>query len=352
MLSDLAQAGTKALGGARFSLVNILPGAVLGTVVVAAARSGAYGHGEVSLDRIFPQGGAASAGAAILYVFALFVFGVLLQPFQIALVQLLEGYWGQGVLGRNLGRLAVERHRRRYTTALALQDWEPASVASKPFAEMVTIAKYYAAGERLKGRADALLKQLPVEPDHLMPTMLGNILRNGEDSAGDRYGLDALVAYPRMYPSLSKPLGDAMSRQLDVIAVTAGMCVCFVLSALATTPLVTRLDRWSAVPAVLLLLGLLAYRGALRAAAEHATLFATTFDLHRFDMLRTLHYGLPATAEKERVFNHNLTNFLSSRQPPRTEVARYEHPQPETIPANAAVPPSGENAEEPGRPGQ
>jgi len=41
------------------------------------------------------------------------------------------------------------------------------------------------------------------------------------------------------------------------------------------------------------LLGIVSYRGALRAASDHGVLFATTFDLHRFDTLRALHYRLP-----------------------------------------------------------
>jgi len=215
MLSDLVQAGTKALGGARFSLVNILPGALLAAIVVAATRSGAYGLGEVSVQKVIPSASEFSAGTAVVSVFALFVFGVLLLPFQIALVQLLEGYWGQGILGRTLGGLAVERHRRRYTTASVLRITKAPEPPGHTFAQIAKLARDQAAAARRKSRAEALLKQFPLDPDLLMPTMLGNVLRNGEDYAGSRYGLDALTVYPRMYPSLSKPLSDAMTRQLD-----------------------------------------------------------------------------------------------------------------------------------------
>jgi hypothetical protein len=150
-----------------------------------------------------------------------------------------------------------------------------------------------------------------------MPTMLGNILRNGEDTAGKRYGLGALTVYPRMYPSISKPLSDAMARQLDMITLTASLCVSSTLGAIVTSPVLMRLDLWSLIPIVASLLAIMSYRGALRAASDHGVLFATTFDLHRFDMIRAMHYE----------FNKRLTAFLQGRQPPAGRLARqrFDH---------------------------
>ena len=53
--------------------------------------------------------------------------------------------------------------------------------------------------------------------DRLMPTLLGNILRGGEDNAGNRYGLDVPIIYPRMYPLLSAKLDKAISAQFDML---------------------------------------------------------------------------------------------------------------------------------------
>jgi len=342
MLADVVQAGTKALGGARFSLVNVLPGTLFAVIVLAAIRAGAYGDGEASLANVIPAASQRTAGGAVVLVFGLFLVGVLLQPFQIALVQFLEGYWGHGRVGGVAGKLAVERHRRRYTTARAVHDAEPSSPQDATFTQVAEFSRCQAAEARTKSRADALLKQLPIEPKHLMPTMLGNVLRNGEDYAGERYGLDALTVYPRMYPSLSKSISDAMSRQLDVIAVTAAMCVSSIAAALATAPVVRRLDLWSLIPLGALLLGVLAYRGALRAAGTHATLFATAFDLHRFDMLQALHYELPKTVDRELELNRELTTFLQSRLPPHQKLVKfgYEHPVGWPPPVPVPAPPN------------
>jgi hypothetical protein len=124
-----------------------------------------------------------------------------------------------------------------------------------------------------------------------------------------------------------------MSRQLDVIGTTASFCVSFGVATLATAPLLRRLDLWSLIPAAVLLLSIVSYRGAVRAAEMHATLFATTFDLHRFDMLRAMHYPLPKNVEQEQKFNWALTNFLQSRTEPHSELAvyGYEHLSPKPV---------------------
>jgi hypothetical protein len=343
MFTDIVTAGTKALGGARFSLVSLLPGALLATVVFVAAQSGAYGSGPASLSQLNAEGSPLrNAGVAVLLVFGLFLAGVLLQPFQVALVQYLEGYWDRRPT-RMLAALAVEAHRRRMRSA----DVEKTTA----YPHMVTLtlrtgadaARAHALAARRKVRARWLLSRYPTNIDRVMPTMLGNILRNGEDTAGERYGLGALTVYPRMYPSISKPLTDAMARQLDMITLTASLCVSFAFGAVVTLPILMRLDLWSLIPAIAGLLAVLSYRGALRAASDHGVLFATTFDLHRFDMIRAMHYELPRTSGEEIEFNKHLTKFLKSRHRPVGPLAgqRFDHSIYDT-PTAAPVPTQSE----------
>ena len=343
MLSSLVSAGTKALGGARFSLINVFPGTLLVAIVLFTARSGAYETGEASIGAAIPTRDELTAGSALVVLFALFVIGVLIQPFQVALVQYLEGYWGNGALGRSFGAIAVELHRRRFRTAVVELDTRTAPPSVADLARVAAYARADVYVRRVRSRAASILRRYPTEPSRFMPTMLGNILRNAEDSAGSRYGLDAMTVFPRMYPTLSKPLAEAVSRQLDLITVTASMCVSFSLAAIATAPVLLRVDLWSVVPVAALLLGVLSYRGALHAAASHGTLFATTFDLHRFDMLRALHYTLPTDAAKERLFNEELTRFLQGRVPAHREFAEYAY---DHSTYNGAVPSLVESANE------
>lgn len=312
MFTGLAQQGTKALGGPRFALVNILPGAVLVTFVTALVLAGAYGTGQASLGDIarnlvkFPGG---PTGAAVTFVFGTFLLGVLLRPFQVALVQMLEGYWATNRPAALASEFAIERHRRRRKAAEIQQRARATKPLDHSFAEVAGYARRQARAERIRREAHVRLGRYPRE-ERVLPTTLGNILRSGEDSAGQRYGLDSATVYPRMYPSLSKTLDSAMSRQFDIIDTTSALCITFLAAGTASVPLLGRLDWWSLVPAGMFVLAQVAYRGALQAAEGHTVLLATAFDLHRFDMLARLHYPLPETPEEEFEFNKRLSRFL------------------------------------------
>lgn len=327
MLTDIVAAGTKALGSARFSLVSLLPGTLLATIVFVAAQSGAYGSGPANVSQLTAKGSPLKdAGVAILLVFGLFLAGVLLQPFQVALVQYLEGYWDRRPT-RVFAALAIEAHRRRMRSADVEKTIGPLPTITLTLRSGADSARAHAVAARRRYRAESLLSRYPADIGRVMPTMLGNTLRSGEDLAGERYGLEALTVYPRMYPSISKPLSDTMARQLDMITLTASLCVSSTLGAAVTSPILMRLDLWSLIPVVACLLAVMSYRGALRAAAEHGILFATTFDLHRFDMIRALHYELPPTLDKEIEFNRRLTAFIRRGEPPSKRFAsqRYDH---------------------------
>lgn len=337
MLTDVVAAGTKALGGARFSLVSILPGTLFVAIILLAAFSGAYGSGEASLLGITEAADVWGPGGAVLLVFGLFLAGVLLQPFQVALVQYLEGYWSRGPVHT----LSTERHRRRLRTAAVEQRL---SVPDPPASDLragADSARAFALVARRRSRASSVVLRYPADPTRVMPTMLGNILRNGEDAAGDRYCLDAMTVYPRLYPSISPQLSAAMTRQLDMITTTASLTVSCLAAALATSPLlVVRRDLWVLLPLGAALLALVSYRGALRAAADHGVLFATVFDLHRFDMVRALHHRLPTGVAEEFALNDELTDFFQDRRPPEVPLADrpYDH---SVYDAPAPGPPAG-----------
>ena len=108
-----------------------------------------------------------------------------------------------------------------------------------------------------------------------MPTILGNALKDGEDNAGHRYGLEMPIVYPRIYPLLSPKLDSAISAQLDILDTTSAFCVVFGFIALLGLPLVIRLDWWSLIPLGAVLMSALAYRGAVTTARDHGRLLAT-----------------------------------------------------------------------------
>jgi hypothetical protein len=313
MFSGLVSAGTKAVGGNRFSLVNMLPVAVLVVLVGGLIRSGAYSAAEPSFDNVLPPERSALAVSAV-FIFFVFLIALVLQPFQVAFVRLLEGYWTEGGVVGATGRLLVQRHLRQKT----ILEHDSVSNAPMPVSSKLAAVRdqqrLTQAARARRWRADDRLRDYPVDSERLLPTALGNILRAGEEAAGSRYGLDAMAVYPRLYPYLSPRLDAAMNEQLDMIDTMASMCLVFACGTAVASPLLRRLDAWSLITLALALATLFAYLAAKAAARDHSVLLATAIDLHRFDMLEHLHYPLPQDVQTEQTLNAELTEFLDGRE--------------------------------------
>ena len=335
MFSGILQGGSKALGGARFSLVNLTPTAFLIIVIAALVKSGAYTSPHPSLVSTFEKFGK-NPGLAAAAAFGIFLLAVLLRPFQATIVQLLEGYWRRWPPLDLANEVATERHRRlRNTADITLRVEPPEEPVSLEFSEVADYARKLRAHRRKGRRANGIYHRYPFPidrpdffDDRLMPTILGNALKDGEDNAGHRYGLEMPIVYPRIYPLLSPKLDKAISAQLDILDTTSAFCVVFGFIALLGLPLVIRLDWWSLIPLGAVLMSALAYRGAVTTARDHGRLLATALDLHRFDMLMAMHFELPPTPQDELDFNTKLSTFLESHSDVTRmgSNVRYKHP--------------------------
>lgn len=338
-MGSLAKESVKGLGQGAV-LVSVLPSAILVLIVFALPAASLYpwqdqANQDVAdglpaiLNAANDLGGV---GGAVVLILAVMLTAVLVRPFQIAVVQALEGYWSSWWTFPE--QVAIERHHRRRSMAVwgFLQD----GVLEKPpanrsFAEVARYLRQNAQNKTWEERAQSVLNEYP-DQAYLLPTALGNILRRAETSAGERYGLGTVGMYPRLYPHLSARLDTQMSGELNLLDVSAALVFVFTGSAAASIPLVWRLDGWSLLPVAFVIGAVVAYRGARRAAASHAVLLHTAFDLHRFDMLTALHRTLPPTPEQERLDNQALTEFLTG-QPPTPPpgpmlLGRYKHPEP------------------------
>ncbi|MFF3871869.1 hypothetical protein [Streptomyces sp. NPDC001978] len=362
MLGDLVQAGTKAMGGARFGLLNVLPGTLVVTVTTVLVRAHAYDFDRpVDLHAVIP--GKDDTAAVLAFALAALIGGILLRPFERILVQQLEGYWDSPSPLARLRGAAIELHRRRRDDAVARLEL----IESKPlkFGPGASTLTSLVAHERRLGREtraeqryrrirdnypdDARITQIKrrLPRTDLMPTRLGNVLRRAERLAGGRYGLDAMVVYPRIYPYVSERLAEAMARQLELLTVTASLSVCFGLLSALTLPLLGRLDVWSLMPFAAAGLCVLAYRGALVSAAYTGAVFCAVFDVHRFDLTAAMHYKLPDTAAEEAELNRYLTKYLEAGDPKplakddNLRDKRFAHPENSPPPGQPPVPPSG-----------
>jgi hypothetical protein len=281
--------------GQRFTLVDLLPSALLGLFILALMWGGAPADAP-SLDRFAARIDHLSGVKAVLLGLALVGFALITQPLQLALVRLLEGYWGLSRPAEALTKLGQRRHRR------LREQLERRQLSTRTDADAPNqAARSYAAW--------ALSRRYPPAP-LIMPTRLGNALRAAEDRAGRRYGLDTVVAWPRLYPLLSERVRDLVDDQRAQLDIAARFTVTLLVAAVVSLALLVTHGWWLAVPAVGLALAWLSYRGACTAGIAYGESIETAFDLHRLDLRRALQLPLPQSLEQERALNDELTRFL------------------------------------------
>jgi hypothetical protein len=233
-------------------------------------------------------------GAAGLLI--VFFTTILLDAFEGPLLRLYEGYglFWTGLAERRRGELKDKMQRRRELRGRVATN--EATLAEK--AEL--------------SRIDTELAHRPKDPDRSMPTRLGDILRTAEDYARDRYGLDPIVLWPRLFPHVGETLREALAatqEQLDLALRLATLSLLFgILGSVGAA-----LNRawpvlWWTLPA--LPIAWLVWRSAHQIAIGYTGLLRSGFDLHRFDVYEELHWPEPASPATERAHGVELTLYL------------------------------------------
>lgn len=168
---------------------------------------------------------------------------------------------------------------------------------------------------------------LPDEAEHLMPTRLGNILKNAELYPFQRYQVDSVLMWPRIYVILPKEyatlLGDAKA-SLDLMLVISALSGLFALVSgsyflIVDGPWYYFLVCFSGG----LILARLAYCSALQAAIPYAQLIKSAFDLYREDLLDKMGYKRPKSLDAEIKLWDNLCKLVYRGAPEDAAMLRY-----------------------------
>jgi hypothetical protein len=148
--------------------------------------------------------------------------------------------------------------------------------------------------------------------DDLLPSRLGNILLAGERYSGDRYGADAIIFWPRLYPLLPQRF------QADYYAFIINYEFPLVVSFEAATAtaicsvaaLVGGAPAWVfiAVLGIGTVVSYAAYVASLSSAEDLAEQQRTAFDLFRSELIGTWPVAADVRDEKE-VF-HQIRDFV------------------------------------------
>jgi hypothetical protein len=143
----------------------------------------------------------------------------------------------------------------------------------------------------------------PVNSDDLLPTSLGNILRARERSPQRKYGLDALVCWPRLWSLLPEhvrtDLANARS-SLDRLAELWLWGLLFLLWVFLTP--------WAALIGLLWMF--ITYRMASQAAMAYGDLLESVFDLYRFSLYDAMGWPRPKNTKEEKDLGAQLTEYL------------------------------------------
>jgi hypothetical protein len=147
------------------------------------------------------------------------------------------------------------------------------------------------------------LRQFPANPDDLMPTRLGNILRAAERRPTDKYGLDAIICWPRLWLLLP----DTARQELGVARASLDMDIRIIIW--GSLLFVWSFWAWWSVLVALLVVGF-AYRRAIGAATVYGDLLEAAFDLYRLQLYDALSLPRPTSPAEEPAHGQRLTEYL------------------------------------------
>ncbi|WP_148085994.1 hypothetical protein [Actinocorallia herbida] len=280
--------GASAILTGRLLTVSALPTVACLFFVLTLVWAGAPGALR------FKEAWETVAGLGPGEVFVVFLGALLValvgHPLQLPLVRLFEGYWPERAARlEGLGRARQRRLRGPVVDLAAVPD---------------DAAAVRAAGQ-------AWFEQRRRFPDDglLRPTRLGNVLAAMDSRAGQRYGLDAVVVWPRIFPLASDRVRAVVMDRRDQLDGSVRWSAALLLTSVVAAGLLWDSGWWRALALVPLAGARLAYLAAVHAALAYAESVDTVFDLHRFDLLAAMHLPLPDDHRAEVVANRRLSAF-------------------------------------------
>jgi hypothetical protein len=281
--------------GGRFYLTGYLPTYASALFLLVLVWAGAPAWHErpgrpIRFTAAWATASRLSLSEVVMIALAVALLAVILQPLQLALVNLAQGSW-PACLGATWAR---QRHKtRRDQLARAAQ------LPPGPDLTSAAIQRAGTAGYQLRRR-------YPL-PDHLLqPTVLGNVLAAMQDNAGRTYGFDAVTAWPRLYPVLGEQCKTLVDDRRDALDASVRLTATMAVTALASLILLARSGWLIALALVPLAVAVLAYNAAVQAALGYAETVHVAFDLHRADLLTALRIEPPARQDAETILNEQL----------------------------------------------
>jgi hypothetical protein len=231
-------------------------------------------------------------GSWIVLALLVLVFSsVLMQAIRFTILRLLEGYWPWPIGYLRMGIVALRKLRfeKKYTELRRLAAQDKKDLSPKHRAKLVSL--------------DLWAHRHPVDPKDLLPTALGNILRAREFSPERKYGLDAIICWPRLWSLLPENVQTDLANarvSLDRLAELWFWGLLFLLWAFLTP--------WSLFIAFLWMA--ITYGMACQSAMAYGDLLESAFDLHRLLLYDAMGWPRPKNTQEEKALGAQLTEYL------------------------------------------
>jgi hypothetical protein len=155
----------------------------------------------------------------------------------------------------------------------------------------------------------------PSEETPILPTTLGNTIAAFEDYPWTRYGIDAIVLWPRLLPTLTKE-NYAAYVEREKAALDFALNICFLLLVLGVEIVYVGLlfggecVDWVIAICSVLLFAYGVYGVAVAAAYNWGTTVRVAFDLYRYHLLRALYGRPPHNFSAERKMWQRISQFV------------------------------------------
>jgi hypothetical protein len=215
------------------------------------------------------------------------------QKFDRKVIRLLEGYWS-GIFGLSFlfKKLQIEKRKK---LSVELDKVNPYTNE--------TYNKYV--------RIDRQLQYYPTDERDILPTRLGNILRAAERRPLDRYGLDAIIIWPRLWILLPDGVRADLQAAYSDLNIAARVWLWSVLCLVWVPLYATCVWWWWLLPIVVIATALYIYYGwLLETAINYSKLIDAVFDLYRVNLYQSLRWKLPANTLEDKVFGLEITKYL------------------------------------------
>lgn len=260
--------------GKRFFLTTWFPalllvGALLAEVAVAADVS-RVSNWLQSLPVAVQVAGVALILLVVTLVAALISVNIT------RLLRLCEGYWGTGWVHRHIGC-----RRRAYYQAVV--------------AELDTTDAGY----------EQIYQRFPPADlrNQAMPTRVGNILLSSEIYPRARYGIDAVLVWPRLYQVMPNNVRDTVAAARAPMDQLVSLLACGLTFAAAGTATALVLLPWYAAPACFaagIALAIVSYWGLVSACVPYAETIKASFDVYRQSLLTAIGWQVAPSLEAEQ----------------------------------------------------